>query len=241
MKKILLFSVILLLSLSVVTFAAKKAKYKGGDVANGGSLKGTVTFAGATVPKDETVTLTSEQELCGDTLPAEKYLINANKQIKNVVVSIENIKSGKPAPKDPIVLDNLMCAFVPHVGVGIKGKKTVKITNSDPVFHNVHSYVKGKTTLNLGLPDKGSTVIKDLRKTGIMEVKCDSHPWMIGYVYVLGHPYGEVTDENGGFTMSDIPPGEYTVTAWHEALGTVKKEAVKVEAGKATTLNFEFK
>jgi plastocyanin len=241
MKKTLLFVTIFVLCISVVSFAAKKkAKYKAGPVANGGSIEGTVTFAGATVPKDETVTLTSEQKLCGDTLPAEKYIINASKQIKNVVVYIEKIGAGKAFPKKPLVVDNLMCAFVPHVSVGFRGKE-VDFTNSDPVFHNVHSYVEGKTAVNLGLPEQGSKVTKRMRKYGVMEVKCDSHPWMLGYVYLLKHPYGEVTDAKGSYALSDIPPGTYNVSAWHEALGTVKKEGVKVEAGKHTTLNFEFK
>jgi plastocyanin len=240
MKKTVCLLLVVFVCFAGISFAAK-TKYEVVDVSNGGSIEGVAMFAGATVPKDETLTLTSEIELCGKTLPAEKYIISADKKIKNVVVFIEGITAGKAHTKEPVVVDNKMCAFVPHVAVGVRGKKHVKLMNSDPVFHNVHAYVKGKTVLNLGLPDQGSKVIKDLRKTGVMEVKCDSHPWMLGYVYILGHSYGTVTDAKGKFSIGDIPPGDYTVSTWHEALGTLKKEKVKVESGKATKISFEYK
>jgi hypothetical protein len=240
MKTKVLMLIVVFVCFSSIPFA-EAAKYEVVEVGNGGSIEGTVMFAGATVPKDETKTLTSEIELCGKTIPAEKFIISADKKIKNVVVFIEDIAAGKALPKEPVVLDNKKCFFVPHVAVGVRGKKRIRITNSDPVFHNVHAYIKGKTVLNLGLPDQGSEVIKDLRKTGIMEAKCDSHPWMLGYVYTLTHPYGEVTNEKGEFSLGDVPPGEYTVSAWHEALGTLKSENVKVEGGKASNIKFEYK
>ena len=91
----------------------KKGKYKVIEVTDGGSIAGKALFVGANPPKDETVTLTSEQDLCGNTLPAEKYLINSNKEIKNVVVYIGKIKKGKAIPKEKALIDNVMCAFVP--------------------------------------------------------------------------------------------------------------------------------
>lgn len=242
MKKMSVAFTILLLCLPALSFAAQKETYKIVEVKNGGSIEGTVVFAGTTIPKDEIVTLTSEQHLCGKTLPAQKYLINSDKRIKNVVVFIESIDEGKSFPKEELIVDNLKCAFVPHVSVGYRAKDVeITISNSDPVFHNVHSYVEGKTVLNLGLPDQGSKVQKSLRKTGVMEVKCDSHPWMLGYVYVLSHPYGVVTNDNGEFSINDIPPGTYNIKAWHEALGEVTMENVKIEDGKPSTIKLEFK
>jgi plastocyanin len=218
----------------------KKGKYKVMEVTNGGSISGKALFAGASPPADETVTLTSEQSLCGDKLPAEKYLINGNKEIKNVVVYLDGIKKGKAIPKDKALVDNVLCAFVPHVSVGFKGNE-VDIVNSDPVFHNVHSYIKGKTTYNLGLPDKGSKVTKKMKRDGIMEVKCDSHPWMLGYVFISKHPYAIATGDDGSFTISDIPAGSYKVKAWHEGLGQLDLGKVTVEAGKTAKVNAEFK
>jgi hypothetical protein len=218
----------------------KKAKYKVTEVTNGGAISGKALFAGGSPPKDETVTLTSEQSLCGDTLPAEKYLISGNKEIKNVVVYLSNIKAGKAIPKDKALIDNVKCAFVPHVSVGFQGNE-VDIKNSDPVFHNVHSYIKGKTTYNLGLPDQGSMVTKKMKRAGIMEVKCDSHPWMLGHVFISKHPYAALTGDDGSFTISDIPAGTYKVKAWHEGFGELDLGEATVAAGKTAKVNAEFK
>jgi len=242
MKKMMYMFLVVLLCFPTVTFAAKKAKYEVIEVANGGSIKGKAVFVGATVPKDETLTLTSETDLCGKTLPARKYVINGNKEIKNVVVYLADIKSGKKIPNEPVVINNILCAFEPHVAVGfrVKGNK-VLIKNSDPVFHNTHTYIKGRTTFNLGLPDKGTKIEKALRKSGLMSVKCDSHPWMLGYVYIFKHPYAVVTNENGEFSVSDIPPGSYEVKAWHEGFGEISLGKVTVDAGKTAMVNAEFK
>ncbi len=243
MKKMILLLVALLLVFPSMNVDAKKkkkkAKYKVTKVTNGGSITGKAVFAGG-AKKDETVTLTSEQSLCGDTLPAEKYLVNGKGEIKNVVVYLDGIKKGKALPKDKALVDNVMCVFVPHVSLGYKGNK-IDIINSDPVFHNVHSYIKGKTIYNLGLPDPGSKVTKKMKKTGVMEVKCDSHPWMLGFVFISQHPYTALTNEKGEFTISDIPAGSYKVKAWHEGLGEISLGKVDVAAGKEAMVKAEFK
>ncbi len=247
MKKLFVLLLIIAVGLVFTTGAdakkkkkKKKAKYKVVAVTNGGSISGKALFAGATPPADETVTLTSETDLCGNTLPAEKYVINSNKEIKNVVVYLSGIKEGKAIPQEKALVDNVMCAFVPHVSVGYKGND-IDIKNSDPVFHNVHSYIKGKTTYNLGLPDKDQVVTKKMKRAGVMEVKCDSHPWMLGYVFISNNPYAAATGADGSFTISDIPAGSYKVKAWHEGLGELDLGKVTVAAGKTATVNAEYK
>lgn len=248
MKKImLLFIVALLIFPLLVESDAKKKKkkkstYKVVEVTNGGSISGKAVFSGGTAPKDETLTLTSEQDLCGKTLPAKKYLINSSNEIKNVVVFLDSIKKGKAVPNAPVVIDNNACAFVPHIAIGYSGKNnTAVINNSDPVFHNTHSYIKGRTIFNIGLPDKGSTVEKKMRRPGIMKIKCDSHPWMVGYVYLFQHPYAALTNEKGEFSIGDIPAGSYKVKAWHEGFGEIELGKVTIDAGKATMVKAEFK
>ena len=245
MKKVFIFFLILAVGFAFTQGTnakekKKKDKYKVTEVTNGGGISGKALYAGGNPPKDETRTLTSEQSLCGDTLPAEKYLINGKKEIKNVVVYLDGIKEGKAIPKEKALVDNVKCAFVPHVSVGFKGNE-IDIKNSDPVFHNVHSYIKGKTTYNLGLPDLGSMVTKQMKRDGIMEVKCDSHPWMLGYVFISEHPYAVTTNDTGDFTITDIPAGSYNVKAWHEGLGDIDLGKVTVEAGKTAKVNAEFK
>lgn len=236
MKRSIIFVSILamLFSYSAVSFA-----YETVEVKNGGSIEGVVEFTGASVPKDPMVTLSSEVKYCGKTLQAEKYLIK-DKMIENVVVYLVDIKSGKAFPSEPLVLTNIKCAFAPHVAVGFKGGKIIQ-KNDDPIFHNIHTYLNNKTMYNIGLPEKGSSVTKPLLRDGLMEVTCDSHPWMHGFIQILDHPYGAVTNAKGEFSIKDIPAGTYTVEAWHEALGKVKMANVKVESGKASKIKLEYK
>jgi hypothetical protein len=221
------------------SFSMAASAYETIDVKNGGSIEGVVEYAGASVPKDPMVKLSSETKYCGQSMPAEKYLIK-DRKIKNVVVYIEEIKTGKAIPAEPVLLTNIKCAFEPHVAVGFKGNKFVE-RNDDTIFHNIHTYINGKTMYNIGLPEKGSSVTKPLTKTGLIEVTCDSHPWMHGYIFVSENPYAAVTDDKGAFTIENIPPGVYAVEAWHEALGKVKLTSVKVESGKAVKVKMEYK
>ncbi len=247
MKKVLVVLIALAFAFSFFNAAdakkkkKKKGKYKVIEVTDGGSISGMAVFAGGTAPKDEVLTLTSEQGLCGNTLPARKYVINGSNEIKNVVVYLDGIKKGKKGSDEPVLVDNKTCAFEPHVSVGLSGKNALaKIRNSDPVFHNTHSYIKGRTIFNLGLPDQGSEVEKKMRKPGVMQVKCDSHPWMLGYVFLAPHPYSVVTDEKGAFKIGDIPAGSYKVKAWHEGFGELDLGKVTVDAGKTATVKVEY-
>jgi Polysaccharide lyase family 4, domain II len=224
---------------TVFSFSPAVFAYETIEVKNGGSIEGVVEYTGAAAPKDQMVKLSSETKYCGQSMPAEKYLIK-DKKIKNVVVYIEEIKAGKAVPAEPVTLTNLKCAFEPHVAVGFKGSKFIE-RNDDPIFHNIHTYINGKTMYNIGLPEKGSSVTKPLTKAGIIEVTCDSHPWMHGYLYVSENPYAAVTNDAGEFSIKDVPPGTYTVEAWHEALGKTKITSVKVESGKASKVALEYK
>jgi hypothetical protein len=207
---------------------------------NGGSIEGVVKYTGATVPKDPVLMLSSETAYCGKSLPAKKYLIQ-DRKIQNVVVHIVGIKAGKAVPDEPVTVTSLKCDFVPHVTVGYKGKKIVMKTE-DPVFHtfDVHASIGGKELYHVAFPEKGASVTKNLPKTGLLELTCYAHPWQHAYVSIFDHPYAIVTDEEGRFVIKDIPPGTYTVEAWHEALGTKKISEVKVESAKTSTIKLEY-
>ncbi len=224
---------------AIFSFSLASFAYETIEVKNGGNIEGVVEFAGANVPKDPILKLSSETKYCGTSLAAEKYVIK-DRKIKNVVVYIEEIKAGKAVPAEPIELTNLKCAFEPHVAVGFKGSKFVE-RNDDPIFHNIHTYLNGRTMYNIGLPEKGSSVTKPLTKTGTIEVTCDSHPWMHGYLFVSDNPYAAVTNVKGEFSIKGLPAGTYTVEAWHEALGKAKVANVKVESGKTSKIKLEYK
>lgn len=235
MKKSLVLFLILLFCLPSISIA-----YEVIEVKTGGSIEGVAAFAGATIPQDEMLNISSDVKHCGKSIPAEKFLISADRGIKNVVVFIENINSGKRMPTEGLVVANKDCRFVPHVSVGFKGNEYTTI-NSDEMFHNIHTYLGDRTMYNIGLSNKDSSATKRIGKTGIMEMTCDAHPWMRGYAYLLDHPYATVTNENGEFVIKDIPPGVYNIVAWHEALGNVKMANIEIEAGKSSKVKLEYK
>ncbi|MGE5809739.1 MAG: carboxypeptidase regulatory-like domain-containing protein [Nitrospirota bacterium] len=233
MQKATILTGILAILLSFFSYAYA---YEIIEVKNGGSIEGVVEYSGAAVPKDPMVTLTSETEHCGKSLPALKYLIK-NRKVKNAVVYLASIDAGKAVPDQSVVVTNRKCTFEPHVAVGFKGNRFIA-KNDDPVFHqfDIHAAIGGAEVYSVGLHEQGSSVTKILPKTGLMELTCYVHPWMRAYVYIFDHPYAAVTDDQGGFVMKDIPPGTYTVKVWHEALGVDEIKNVKVESSKASII-----
>jgi plastocyanin len=226
------------LSLALAALVSAAWGYETIEVKNGGSIKGTVKIAGD-IPKDETIVVTKDKDHCGEKLPREKYLIGAGGGVKNAVVLIEHIGKGKAVPKDPAVIDNKQCAFHPHVQTAAKGQILV-VRNDDPMLHNTHLYLNKRTVYNFALPRTGMEIKKTINREGLIEIECDAHDWMKGYLYVVDHPYITVTDANGGYALRDVPPGEYEIEVWHEAFG-MQKHKVTVAPGESIELNIEYK
>ncbi len=123
-------------------------------------------------------------------------------------------------PTDPVVIDQRGCTYEPRV-VGVRVGQPIKFVNSDPFLHNVHGMPTTSSAWNFGMSVKGSTRTIHLDRPEVMvSVRCDVHPWMQGWIGVLDHPYFAVTGADGQFVLRDVPPGDYTVAAWHERLGT---------------------
>ena len=113
--------------------------------------------------------------------------------------------------------------------------------NSDPVLHGIHTFMNGKFAYNLAIPPDGYEIKRKLKKAGIMTIKCNPHPWMIGYAYIFAHPYAAVTNEKGEFSIKDIPAGSYEVKAWHEGFGEISLGNVTVTAGGEAKVKAGFK
>jgi hypothetical protein len=226
---------VICLYFTVVSFAYETIPFS-----NGGSIEGVVEFTGEKVPIDPIVTLTSETDYCGKSLPAQKYLIR-NRKIQNVILFLENIKAGKSIPREALTVTSRKCEFIPHVAVGFKGNKIILKTD-DPVFHvfDIHASISGKEVYHVALPEQGSSVTKNLSKSGLLDITCYPHPWQHSHVYIFDHPYVAITNERGEFVINDILPGTYLVKAWHEALGTIEIRDIKVESGKTSTIKVKY-
>lgn len=222
--------------------AAPLSSYTGGPVTDGGTISGTTTYAGTET--DTTVTINKDNQACemhpGESAHAAETLVVADGKLANVFVWIDGITKGKDVPAGTVTIDNIQCRFTPHCVVGRVGGK-VAAKNSDPILHNTNlSFVEGgKSIANIALPTQGQTVEKDLRKPGLVNVKCDAHAWMQSWLLVADHPYAAVTDASGAFSLTDVPAGSYTLKFWHERLGE-KSVPVTVAAGAVATADQAF-
>ncbi len=236
MKKLLL-TVGLAGLLGVVSGSQATAKkYKEIEVANGGTISGRV-LAGDAQPETEPFLVTKDQEVCGEgERPIHWVRINGD-ALLDTVVYLEKVKEGKPFPEElkKAKIDQKACAFVPYLQAMANGGK-LDIINSDPVTHNIHTYeIIGRarrTVINVSQSEQGNVVTKKIRlRRGVaMKVECDVHNFMHSWVFVAKNPYFAIVDENGAFTIDDVPPGKYVLKAWHGRLGE-KEIEVEVQPG----------
>lgn len=212
-----------------------KSEYTGGDVANGGKITGTVTYAGDKTDQP----LAIKKEKCEHAAEPrnEMALVVKDGKLKNAIVRIDGIKSGKKAEPATLTIDNDKCEFVPRVSWALTGAN-LAAKNSDPILHNTHLYLSegNKNLFNIALPNQGQVIEKPLKKAGLVDVKCDAHEWMQAWVMVSDHPYVAVTGDDGSFTLDQVPPGDYKLKIWHEKLGE-KEASAKVEANGTATVD----
>lgn len=222
--------------------AAPAKKYKAVEVKDGGKIVGVVSLSG-TPPAKEPATVGSEQTAekahCGADIEDERYVVEDGK-LANVVVQILEIEEGKAWEEEEYWLSNDKCRFDPRVQV-MPLQGTLFVKNADPFAHNTHaiSMTMKQTLFNLAVAPNSDGTKRKIRTPGVVQFKCDIHPWMKGFLHVLEHPYAVVTAKDGSFELADVPPGKYKLQAWHEKAGTLEKE-IEVKAGEEAKADFEF-
>lgn len=226
--------------------ASKEDAYAELDVVpSAGVLKGTVTYTGSKQPGK--LNVTKDTQVCTHGGEPDGSLQVSNGKLENAVVAItDDIQRGKRWEGGKAVVNNKECLFEPRVQIG-RYQGEVEAKNSDPLFHNANlARVDSTNTAsnsdvlaNVALPMQGQTATKNLKKSGIVAVKCNVHEWMQAWIYVSKHPYAAVTQADGSYEISGIPPGEYNAMIWHEQLGQVSAK-VKVEPGGTATLDQAF-
>lgn len=176
-----------------------------------------------------------------DAVVSNEVVVNPDGTLQNVFVYIkEGVQGNYPAPKDPVVFDQTGCMYTPHV-FGIQAGQPVKILNSDETLHNVHAMPKNSSQFNLAMPFKGMELTKKFAKPEVMvKIKCDVHPWMSAYAGVLDHPFFAVSGKDGSFQLPTLPPGTYTVEAWHEKYGA-QTQQITIGDNETKELSFTFK
>jgi plastocyanin len=213
--------------------AASYAVLEGG-VENGGTVSGRIILDGPP-PAPKMLTIDEDVEVCGDDRPSEELVVSDSGGIKNAVISIDDVTSGKEwSLPDEFVYDQKNCSFNPRVLI-IRPKVSVVVLNSDPVGHNFHTISRGIYNINKKMKAEASfTVAKNkIRRPGIVRAKCDIHSWMQGWWVVAKTPYTVRSDGDGDFSITNIPPGTYTLKIWHEKLGETEQTIV-VKASETT-------
>ena len=197
------------------------------------TIKGSVRYTGAPVEKKK-LPVTIDQYACGKEKDAEDLLVSSTNGIRNAVVSLRNLPPGAKGEWNlpEVKMDQRQCAFVPRVVVVPVGG-TVEFLNSDRLLHNVRSAGKENPPFNRAQPH-ARTISVTFKKPEFLRVDCDLHSWMRGWVVVAEHPFYTVTNEQGEFTLENVPPGKYTLQVWQESLGTVTQEVTVGDKGAAS-------
>ena len=217
------------------------AGYEAIQVTDGGTISGSITVSGS-IPKLPPRPLNKDPNVCGTgARESQELIVNRSGGLKNAVVIVEGVKRGKaiPAAAENTQIDQARCEYAPHVQV-MRVNAEISVLNSDPILHNIHFYQNDESLFNIAQPVKGQVNKHKLEKVGFVYAECDVHGWMRGHVAVVDNPYYAVTDENGKFSIPDLPPGIYKVRVWHEYLGE-KTQDVAVAARADAALNVDLK
>ena len=172
----------------------------------------------------------------------EYIVVGADNGLQNVFIYVKEGLPPRlyPVPSTPVVLDQQKCRYVPRV-VGLQVGQSLTIRNSDPLLHNVRAEALINQPFDLGTPIQGMEVTRTFSTREVMvPFNCNVHAWMNAYVGAVEHPHFAVTDENGRFSIPQLPAGTLTLEIWHERLGT-QTQQVTVAPKETKEVAFTYK
>lgn len=218
--------------------AASAAAYAG---PSGGTVSGKVTYEG-TPPKMKPIDMSMEPS-CAKmyaTPPiAETVVAGAGNSLENVVVYVSAGAPDDAAPSTAAIFAQKGCRYIPHL-LAFQVNQELKITNEDQTVHNVHPQPKRNREWNKSQPPGAPPIRVSYEQAEFIPVKCNVHPWMHGTLAVMPNSHYAVTGAGGSFSLANLPPGKYTITAWHESYGEQSQE-VTITGSETKTINFVFK
>jgi len=212
------------------------------DAATAGSVTGTIKLDGAP-PAMKNISMAAVA-FCAkqhdSPVPSEDVVAGDNGTLQNVVVYLKGDFSAysfaKPAAAE---LDQKGCMYVPHV-VAVMAGAPLEFQSLDSTPHNIHPVPNTNRQWNESQPRGGAPIEKSFAQEEVaIPVKCNLHPWMRAYVAVIGNPYFQVTGKDGSFELRNVPPGTYTLAAWHEHYGVSEQTiTISPQQTQAATITF---
>ena len=214
------------------------------SAAGGAKVTGTAKLDG-TAPKQKQIDMSKEpscaQIHANSPVTTEAVVVGPNNALKNVVVYVSeglDAAAASQVPSQANTITQKGCQYQPHV-IALDVNQKLQVVNGDATSHNIHPLPKINHEWNKSQPPGAPPFTEAFSSEEVpIPVKCNVHPWMRGYFVVVKGPYA-VSDDNGSYTL-DVPPGNYTLTAWQETYGT-QTQKVTVAAGKPATADFTFK
>ena len=213
------------------------------DAATAGNVTGRVAIDGA-VPPNAALKLGGDpvcERAHKGGVTAETF-VSENGGLGNVFVYVKDGLGQYffDTPSEPVKLDQAGCIYKPHV-FGVRVGQNVEFVNSDATGHNVHALPNANQEFNFSQPIQNQKDSRFFTAPEVMvRIKCDMHNWMSAYAGVLDHPYFAVSKPDGTFDLKQLPPGAYTIEAWHETLGTQTQRVTLADKGSAN-VTFTFK
>lgn len=211
--------------------------------ANAATLTGVVKLDGP-APKNPTIEMSGdpycETHKSAAPVTDDEVVVSPAGELANVLVYVKDVPGTFPKQTKALLVDQKGCRYEPRVSA-VQVGQTVAIRNSDETLHNVHGMPETNEQFNVGQPvPMTSTKVFDKAEAKPFKFKCDVHGWMKSWMAVLPNPFYAVSQANGVFTIPNLPPGTYTVVAWHEKYGQ-QEQQLTVGASEKKTLTFNFK
>ena len=229
------YRLVLLCSLAwLLTATSGYAEYEIIDVSDGGTVNGQAVWTGS-IPKLPPLKVFADPDTCGTHVPSPALRIDPGTNgLQDVLVYLERVERGKAAaPAYPLRMGKSAthpagqaCQFEQQITPFVRTAE-VALINFEPILHNPHLFSDKHSLFNIAMPTANREIAATLvRARGVgLRLQCDVHVHMNAWAAAFDHPYFAVTDELGRFEIKGIPPGSYTLIAWHPGFNIVKFSA----------------
>ena len=241
-----LLSLALCAALTLGSLACKKSApsvtYTQVDPATAATISGTIHFTGQAPAKVE-IDMAQDPACAMSSANMTEQYVTHGSRLANVFVYIKDGLGNKtyPITRTPVKIDQKGCRFTPHVSGAMIGQQ-VQFTNSDPTMHNIHMVpnVAGNESFDVSQgPNSGPDARQFQAAELMIPLRCNNHPWMQGFLNVVANPFFAISDAEGHYTISGLPPGTYTLVADHEQMGQ-QTATITVSARQNNTTDFTY-